>query len=296
MRIANHSQLDTKKNVWTINVIVATFVTIGNIVLPSFFWNAPQPPSFWCFPPIFFSGALASEVVIIGIFAAFSNSFYVVRLIWSIIATFVCSLLLCVGVLAAEGSSSMTSTVSPAIWIGGVGNLAVLGIGACIRWATGFHFSDNSCTELLPSSRSFNLLFLFKLTIAIALIMFVLKIVPIPLTTNSRVGPRQMLLILLFLALQFLFATGLIAASLARAMEIHSGKTSMAVLVVLFFVGTPTMIVAVRLFLITSMSFWVQWLATQTFYLGFISSMLIVFVLWRKAGLRLASFKSATKV
>ncbi len=181
----------------------------------------------------------------------------------------------------------MTSTVSPAIWIGGVGNLAVLGIGACIRWATGFHFSDDACTALLPASKSYTLHFLFKLTIAIALIMLALKIVPIQLTADSRVGPRQMLLILLFLALQFLFATGLIASSLARAMEIHSGKTSMAVLVALFFVGTPTLIIAVRLPLTTSMSFWVQWLSIQTFYLGFISSMLIVFGLWRKAGLRL---------
>jgi hypothetical protein len=173
------------------------------------------------------------------------------------------------------------------MWIGVVGNLAVLGIGACTRWGTGFHFSDDTCSTLLPASKSFNLIFLFKLTIAIALIMLALKIVPIQFTTDFRVGPRQMLLILLFLALQFLFATGLIAASLARSMEIHPGKTSLAVLGVLFFAGTPILIMASRLVLLTSISFWMQWFATQMFYLGFISSMLIVFGLWSKAGLRL---------
>ena len=179
MKIAKQSQLDAKRNDWTINAIVASFVIVGNIALPSVFWQAPPPPSFWCYPPLFLSGVLASEVAIIGIFASFTNAFYAVRWTWSLLASFCCGLLLTLGVFVAESSTFPGEALVIIMLIAVGGNLVVLGTGAGVRWAFGFRFSDDFTAEQLAASKSFNLLFLFKLTIAIALIMLALKIVPI---------------------------------------------------------------------------------------------------------------------
>ena len=287
MKIANQSQLDTKRNVWTINVIVASFVIVGNITLPSVFWRAPQPPSFWSYPPLFLSGVLASEVAIIGIFASFTNTFYAVRWIWSLIASFSCGLLLTLGVFVAESSTVRGELGVIVTMIAVGGNLVVLGIGAGVRWALGFHFSDDFTAEQLAASKSFNLLFLFKLMIAIALIMLAVKIAPIQFTADLVPGPEEGLILLSFFTLHFLFALGLIASALAISMLMHRGKTNIAALSVLFFIGTPVVVLAKHMTIPSAMSFWLECLCTQMFYLGFISAMLIVFGLWRKAGLRL---------
>ena len=167
------------------------------------------------------------------------------------------------------------------------GNLVVLGIGAGVRWAFGFHFSDDFTADQLAASKSFNLLFLFKLTIAIALIMLVIKIGPTQFTADLAGSPGEVLILLSFFTLQFLFASGLIASALAISMLVHRGKTNFAALSVLFFIGTPVVVLAKHMTIPSAMSFWLECLCTQVFYIGFISALLIVFGLWRKAGLRL---------
>jgi len=98
-------QIDTKKNFLVCNCILVAFVVIGNVTLPSMFWNVPQLSQFSSCLGWFLGGVLASEVVIVGLYGAFSPLFFPVRWAWSILTSIVCALLLFTGIYIAESWS-----------------------------------------------------------------------------------------------------------------------------------------------------------------------------------------------
>jgi hypothetical protein len=281
---------NTGRNVWIVNGICIAMVVIGNLVLPSVFWHTPAPPSWWSYLPVFMCGVLASEVAVIGVFASFSNSFFGVRWIWSLILVVISVVLLYLGISIAERQLQirfeiflMTATVASS-------SLAMLVfLGACVRRFTGSHFADSNYVDSIPATKSFNLLFLFKLMIAIAGIMLAVKIFPPQLRVPSQAitNLNLALRIVSFLTVHFVFCLGLIFAAVSCAMSIDRCKPARVALILLLSAGTPVLIIVSRFLVPTSMGLVLQWMLTQAFYLGFVSSMLAVFASWRKAGLRL---------
>lgn len=280
-------QIDAKKNFLVCNVIVAALFVIGNLTLPSVFWvDRRIAPTQLCLE-CFFVGVLASEVVIVGVYASFCSAFYVVRLCWSILASVVCSLLVSIGIYIAESGPSHESSLLmlPILAYAVFVNLVTIGVGACVRWFSGLNLTLGSDSEEQPKTKSFNLMFLFQLTFVVAILLLVFR--TFTLRVPQSWDLRAVVVIVSHAALHIFPCIGLLLFSLHIAMTSRNRKKRLAILGVLIVLGTlPLVLVCQILIAGSSYSFLRWWLETQAFFLGFATSLLVVFSLWRWAGLR----------
>jgi len=278
-------QIDTK-NFLVCNCMLAAFVVIGNLTLPSMFWSVPQLSQLSLCLGLFFGGVLVSEVVIVGLYGAFNPVFCVVRWAWSILTSIVCALLLFIGIYVAESWTFHDPDILFFVLAYALaGNFVTIGIGMCVRWFSGLQLMLDSSSAETPATISFDLMFLFKLTFAIALLSLVFKMltISIPVVWNLN----AVLLIVSVSLVHILCCAGLGVISMFVAMSDRSRKTGFFVFGILTVVVTLALTVVSRMiFTGSSYSFFRWWLETQAFFLGFACSLLIVFILWRWAGLR----------
>ena len=278
-----------KRKVLVSNILIGSFITIGNIVLPSFFWGMGPSSILWPFLPCFLSGVLLAEIGIIGTYAAFSNEFYVVRWAWAFVAAFTCAMFLYIGIDIAEGASRMKSElglVATAIALAGI--LEICCIASFGSWITGFRFVEAEPPNSSSPSKKFELVFLFRFMIAIALIMFLVRFFPAFRIDSNFLFSNAFRLLVVF-SLYIPFCLVLIASTLAATMTVeYRNRGRYALLLELVF-GPPLIVAAVQIMSGERMNLnWPQWWPTMAYYLGFVSSLLVVFRLWRFAGLRLS--------
>ena len=275
-------QIDAKKNFLVCNAIVAALFIIGNLTLPSvsLVYSRTPPTKFW-----FLNGIVVSEVVIVGVYASFCPVFYVVRWAWSILASVVCALLFYIGIYIAESwSYHNTDLLFLIMAFALVGNLATIGVSTCVRWFTGLKLTLDANAEEKPATKNFNLMFLFQLTFAITLLLLFFKTFTMHIPKDWDL--RIVMVIVCHSALHILFCTGLTVCSLIFATTSRNRKTGFALLGALIVLGTLPLVLVCQMLMGTSYSFFRWWLETQSFFLGFTCSLMVVFSLWRWAGLQ----------
>jgi len=165
------------------------------------------------------------------------------------------------------------------------GNSETIGIGTSVRWFNDLKSTLDSPSVENPATKSFDLKFLFKLTFAIALLSLVFKMltIRIPVSWNQN----WFLVIVSVSLVQILCCASLGVISLLVALSNRSRKTGFFVFGILTVVTTLGLTVVSRMiFTGGSYSFLRWWLETQAFFLGFACALVVVFNLWRWAGLR----------
>lgn len=218
------TQINAKKNFLVCNVVVATLFIWGNLTLPSEFWVYDRLLSTPMCLEYFLVGVLASEVVIVGVYTSFCRAFYVVRWAWSILTAVVCSMLLYLGIYLAEIGELNDSEMLriPILAYALVGNLVTIGVGTCVRWLSGLNLTLESNSDEKPADKSFDLLFLFKLTFAIAILVLVFKMFTFRIPEDWDL--RTVVVIVFHAAMHILLCTALMLCSLLISRQVGTAK------------------------------------------------------------------------
>lgn len=274
------------KKVAFVNLLMVLVFLLGNVVLPSFFWHADFPsPSFTL--ATFLSGIWATQAAMMGIYAASTHQFIVVRLTWFAIGMTACVLSMLLGLQLAEHPFSKQALdgdlLTLIVGIGFSCSSTVLALGLGLRVFLKYRLVRE--TEAVETkSSNFDIAFLFRLTTAIALLMLLLKFIPIQF---GRSGTVPMFVFVQIIAMTFILVSALIATVLQAGLGVVGRRKGFSAMLLLLFLGTPVVVIVSRMILPNSWNFWFQLIHYLSFLSGFVVSLLIVFGLWRRAGLRL---------
>ena len=275
-----------RKNVGFANFVIVVLFLLGNIVIPSFFWHADFPSTSFTLAT-FLSGIWATQATMIGIYAAFTQQFIIVRLAWFAIGLTACVLSMLLGLqMASHRFSKQALEADLLTLIVGMAfscSSIVLSLGLGLRVFLKYRLvSETEAVE--TQSSNFGIAFLFRLTTAIAILMLLWKLIPIQFGTGGTV---PMFAFVQIIAMTFILVSALIASVLQAGLGVVGRRKGFSAMLLLLFLGTPVVVIVSRMILPNSWYFWFQLIHYLSFLSGFVVSLLIVFGLWRRAGLRL---------
>ena len=275
-----------RKYVAFANLLIVVVFLSGNIVIPYFLWRADFPsPSFIL--ATFLSGIWATQATMMGIYAAFTPQFIIVRLTWFAIGMTACVLSMLLGLQMASLQFSKqgleADLLALIIGIGFSCSSFVLALGLGLKVFLKYRLVSESDVVETKSS-NFGIAFLFRLTTAIALLMLLSKLIPIQFGTW---GTFPMFVFVQIIAMTFILVSALIATVLQAGLGVAGRKKGFLAMLLVLFLGTPLVVMASRMILPNSWNFWFQLIHYFAFLSGFVISLLIVFGIWRRAGLRL---------
>ncbi len=275
-----------RKYVAIANLLIVVIFILGNILIPSFFWHADFPsPSFLI--GTFVSGIWGTQTAMMGIYAAFTNQFIIVRLTWFSIGMTACVLSMLLGLQMAEHhfykqaleADLLTLIVGMAFSCSSI----VLAVGLGLRVFLKYRLVSET-EAVATQSSNFGIAFLFRLTTAIAILMLLWKLIPIQFGTG---GNFPMFVFVQIIAITFILVSALIATVLQFGLGVVGRKKGFVAMLLILFLGTPVVVVASRMILPNSWNFWFQLIHYFSFLSGFVVSLIILFGIWRRAGLRL---------
>ncbi len=284
--LATQSVAKCRKYVAFANLLIVVVFLSGNIVIPYFLWRADFPsPSFTL--ATFLSGIWATQATMMGIYAAFTPQFIIVRLTWFAIGMTACVLSMLLGLQMASLQFSKQALeadlLALIIGIGFSCSSIVLALGLGLKVFLKYRLVSESDVVETKSS-NFGIAFLFRLTTAIALLMLLSKLIPIQFGSWNTF---PMFVFVQIIAMTFILVSALIATVLQAGLGVAGRKKGFLAMLLVLFLGTPLVVVASRMILPNSWSFWFQLIHYFAFLSGFVVSLLIVFGIWRRAGLRL---------
>ena len=266
-------------------LIMLVFIT-GNVLLPRFFFAAHDGLTFTI--ATFLSGVWATQAATMGIYAALTDQFILVRFSWATIGLAACVLSILGGLQIASFVNGMPMFTTYAALIGGMGFagaflLYLVGVG--MRVCLGVRLT--AAAETRQTGRpNFGIAFLFRLTTAIALLMLALQFTRIRLdSTASGIPWVQFVQIIL---VTFVFVSALIAAILQASLAVAGRRIGFFIVSSILCLGMPLDVAISRHLLPNSFHFWYQLFLFLAFFSGFAVSLFIVCEIWRRTGLRLA--------
>ena len=270
----------------TANLVIMLVFMIGNVLLPAIFFQAPDAVALTL--GTFLSGVWATQAVMMGIYAAFANQFIMVRLAWGLIGLTTCVFTMLIGLqIAMYAFAHQGLEIDFAAFLAGIGygsSFVVLIVGLVLRRFLTIRLADTADSRSTVNS-SFTIAFLFRLMIAIALIMLVWKIAP---TRFAPVSPGLLYIPFLeIVVITFVLVSALISAVLQASLAVHGRRKGLVVVLLLLVFGTSLDVILARIVLPNSYNFLFQLSCFFAFLSGFTVSLYLVGITWRWTGLRL---------
>lgn len=171
------------------NLLIMLVFILGNLLLPQVFFFPRNEAMFAL--GVFLSGVWGTQASTLGVYAAMANQSIIVRLTWFSVGLFACVLSILTGFQLASQGLSMRIDTSIAAMVAGIAFvsssiLVAVGLGVRstlnVRLVDELDFRDSK-------NNTFNLVFLFRLTIAIALLMLGWTLSPLRFHSGFQNGP-----------------------------------------------------------------------------------------------------------
>ena len=285
---AERSDAQHGKKFAAANGLIMLVFILGDLLAPQYLLQG-HPDVYRGFIFMLLMGAWAAQAATMGIYAAFTNQFFFERLTWPSIGLTVCVFSILSGLqFALEKTTKLTMEPDLAAFI------------ACIAFASaslifvvglGFRVYMNirlakKMEARLSEKPNFGIAFLFRLTIAIALLMLAWKLTPIQFNSTVGIGPYAVFVPIILMT--FVIVLTLIGAVFQASLAVARRRIGFVLILILLCLGTPLLVFISRIQLPPiRISFWYQLYHFFGFLTGFVVSLFIVCEIWRHTGLRL---------